>query len=205
LEPRKRRRRRLEPAEARERVLAAAEELLRSRGPSSLRLGEIAARAGLSHSNVLYHFDGMHELEARLGERIARGLANEIAGIYARRPADELPLDEANRRLFEVLSEPETARLLWWALVRSEDAELESLAASFRHLCAVIADHPSLRTIPPEKRRRDVALLTEFAMCTALGFGVLKRRSETLFGEKASESTMAALLSGLLRRRPERG
>ena len=54
----------------------------------------------------------MRELEARLGERIALRLAREIAEIYARRPAGERPLEAANDRLFEVVSDGETARVL---------------------------------------------------------------------------------------------
>jgi len=197
--PPRTRRRRLDPAEARDRVLAAAETILRADGPGSLRLGEIAARAGLSHSNVLYHFDGMRELEARLGERIALRLAREIAEIYARRPAGERPLEAANDRLFEVVSDGETARVLWWTLLYSDDADLETLGASIRELCDVIVSRQANGAAPKTTHRREVALLTEFAMCAALGFGVLKRWSPTLFGEEATEATMSALLSELLR------
>ena len=77
------RRRRLDASDAREAILEAAETLLVVSGPDSLRLTDIAAKAGVSHPNVLYHFVSIGELQRRLAQRVVARLASEINRSFA--------------------------------------------------------------------------------------------------------------------------
>jgi TetR/AcrR family transcriptional regulator, repressor for neighboring sulfatase len=185
--PKRARRPRTDPDAARETVLDAAEALLRAEGPSALRLGEIAARAGLSHSNVLYHFGGMKDLEARLGRRIALRLAEELAEVHRSESTADLPSAAANGRLFEVLGQPENARLVAWMLVASEPEELEPLAASIRSTCEIVASHPSFAGLSADLVFREVAESAQIAIAAALGFGLIRPWVAMAFGTPPDE------------------
>jgi AcrR family transcriptional regulator len=201
--PKRSRRRRTDPDAARETVLDAAEALLRAEGPSALRLGEIAARAGLSHSNVLYHFGGMKNLEARLGRRIALRLAEELAEVHRSESGAELPSAAANSRLFEVLGQPENARLIAWMLVASEPAELEPLAASIRSTCEIVAAHASFAGLPHDIVFREVANSAQIAIAAALGFGLIRPWTAMAFGTPADEGVFVDRLVAAERLRAE--
>jgi AcrR family transcriptional regulator len=201
--PKRVRRPRTDPDAARETVLAAAEALLRAEGPSALRLGEIAARAGLSHSNVLYHFGGMKDLEARLGRRIALRLAQELERVHRSEAGAELPSAAANGRLFEVLGRPENARLVAWMLVASEPEELEPLAASIRSTCEIVAAHPSFAGAPRDVVFREIAESAQLAIAAALGFGLIRPWVSMAFGVAAEERVFVERLVSAERFRTE--
>jgi len=196
------RRRRLEPAAARELVLTAAEELLKSAGPSALRLGEIAKRAGLSHSNVLYHFDGVTEVETKLGERIAIRLMQEIAEIHLSNATNDVPIESANERLFSVLSDGNNARLLWWAIFVSERTdEPKVVGEHLRGLADLIASNPVVRSCATDDLKADVVRGMQLAICAALGFGLLRGWMGDMFGIEFDASKMSELLSEQVRAR----
>jgi AcrR family transcriptional regulator len=195
------RRKRLAGGDARTVVLDAAEELLRSGGPQALRLGEIAAKAGLSHSNVLYHFDGMPDLEAQLSRRIAVRIASEVAEIYVRRSAGELPIELANQKLFDVMSSGESGQLVSWMMQVSLDADLSELRSKLDELCELIASHPALADVPRVLLRPEIARTVQLSVCAALGYGLIRSRYAELFGTSAETAAIPDLLSDLQRGR----
>ncbi len=202
--PKRGRRPRTDPEAARETVLDAAEALLRAEGPSALRLGEIAARAGLSHSNVLYHFGGMKDLEAQLGRRIALRLAEEFAEMHRGESAAEMPSAAANGRLFEVLGKPENARLIAWMLVASEPEELEPLARTIRSTCEIVAGHPSFAGLPRDAVFREIAESAQVAIAAALGFGLIRPWLGMAFDMEAGEAVFVDRLVAAERIQRER-
>ncbi|GAA5230587.1 TetR/AcrR family transcriptional regulator [Arthrobacter cryoconiti] len=70
---------------ARERVLAAYEDLLINDGPRAATLGAVAATAGVSKGGLLYHFNSMEALTAGLVEKM-RELATVDACIMSEDP-----------------------------------------------------------------------------------------------------------------------
>ena len=64
-EPNSARRRRFPAAQARARILAAAERKLAEVGPEQLRLTDLAAELGVSHQAILHHFGSREELVPR--------------------------------------------------------------------------------------------------------------------------------------------
>jgi AcrR family transcriptional regulator len=195
------RRKRLAGGDARTVVLDAAEALLRAGGPQALRLGEIAAKAGLSHSNVLYHFNGMADLETQLSRRIALRIAAEVAEIYVRRSAGELPIELANQKLFEVLSSGESGQLVSWMIGVSLDADLSDLRTKLDELCDLIAAHPALAEVPRVLLRPEIARTVQLSVCAALGYGLIKSRYPEIFGTSAESAAIPDLLSDLQRGR----
>jgi len=193
------RRRRTDPDEARAAVLDAAEELLRAEGPGALRLGEIATRAGLSHSNVLYHFNGMKDLEARLGRRLAIRLADEIAEVHRSTLAAEIPTASAaaNTALFAVLSKPENARLIYWMLITSEPSDLAPLAQSILAACAIAVQHPSFAGLPREAVMREIVESGQMSVATALGLGMIRPWVGMIFGTEPAEETFVERLGSV--------
>jgi len=76
-----------------ERILTCAELCFQEAGFSGVTLRQVAERAGVSKSLVLYHFDSKDhvyaELQLRIGQRLARCVTEAVAG------ADDAPADRA--------------------------------------------------------------------------------------------------------------
>jgi AcrR family transcriptional regulator len=69
---------RIRRPQARERIVAAAERLLRERPYRELTVEEVMAEAGLSRTVFYRHFDGLPELVLSLFEGVAAELAQEL-------------------------------------------------------------------------------------------------------------------------------
>jgi AcrR family transcriptional regulator len=96
----------------RERILDAAEALLRRHGPAKTAVVDVAKALGMSHGNVYRHFASRAELLDAVAERWLRGVSGPLAGIAAgpepaaaRLEAWVLALAAAKRR--KVLDDPE--------------------------------------------------------------------------------------------------
>ena len=64
---------------ARDKILAAAEELARVAGPGNLSLDAVAARAGVSKGGLLYHFPTKAKLLKRWSSNFSRGSTERSA------------------------------------------------------------------------------------------------------------------------------
>lgn len=69
------------PAEARRRILDAAEKSMASKGPAGIRLQDVARAAGVSHSNVLHHFGSRAGLIEALNRRTLDDLKSVLSGV----------------------------------------------------------------------------------------------------------------------------
>jgi len=83
-------------------ILGATERRLIHGGPEAIRLQDIAADVGISHSTILHHFRSRERLLAALAERAIEELQRELLAILAtRRPND--PLSNRAARSAEML------------------------------------------------------------------------------------------------------
>ena len=74
------------PEESRANILSAAEDLLVEQGPQSLRLADVAKRAGVANATVLHHFGSIDAVQQALMERMIADLVENILSVEI--PAD---------------------------------------------------------------------------------------------------------------------
>lgn len=191
------RRRRLAAAAAREAILAAAEALLVDSGPESLRLIEIAARAGVTHPNVLYHFGSGAELERQLAERVAVRLADRVARVFMSDEGAAMPVERAVDALFDVFDEGGFARLLAWLALSHNDPTFELLGSRLELVRAAIEAHPALHGDHNAERRRRIVPSIELVILAAVGYGLVGRRFKALF-DHGTRASVARMLSELI-------
>lgn len=191
-------RRRLDAADARESILAAAEALLVDGGPDALRLTEVATRAGVSHPNVLYHFGSVSELQAQLAQRVAVRLASEMAQVFAQGMSGQMPLEQAIDAVFRVFDEGGFARLLAWLELSKNEPTFEALASKLELLRKVISSHPALQGEENARRRRRIVPVIELVIVSAIGYGLVGKTVDTFFIEEESRPSVARLLRELI-------
>jgi AcrR family transcriptional regulator len=191
-------RRRLDAADARESILAAAEGLLIEGGPDALRLTEVATRAGVSHPNVLYHFGSVSELQSQLAQRVAVRLASEMAQVFAQGMSGEMPLERAIDAVFRVFDEGGFARLLAWLELSKNDPNFESLAAKLELLRKVIASHPALQGEANNFRRLRIVPIIELVIVSAIGYGLVGKTMDGFFIEEEHRPSVARLLREMI-------
>ena len=104
------RRRRLPAAQARERILEAAQKRLAEGGPDAVRLQAVAADLGISHPTILHHFGSRDGLMEALETRAMRALQEDLLAASGS-AADSLD------RVARTMGDEGHARLLaWWVL-----------------------------------------------------------------------------------------
>ena len=192
------RRRRLAAAAAREAILASAESLLVDSGPESLRLIEIAARAGVTHPNVLYHFGSVAELERQLAQRVAVRLADRITLVFLLDEATAMPVERAVDAVFDVFDEGGFARLLAWLALSQNNPTFELLGSRLELVRAAIAAHPALHGDHNVERRRRIVPAIELVILAAIGYGLVGRRFDELFASGSRSGSVAHMLSELI-------
>ncbi len=125
-EPRPRQRR--SAAQARAAILAAAEQCLIERGPHAVRLQEVGADVGISHSTVLHHFGSRERLMEALVEHAVLRLERELVASLSRplpgvargsHPADLYAA--VMDRTAKMLAEEGYARLIMWLVLSGRD------------------------------------------------------------------------------------
>jgi AcrR family transcriptional regulator len=191
-------RRRLEAADARDAILAAAESLLVGSGPEALRLTEIAAKAGVSHPNVLYHFGSVSELQRQLAQRVAGRLAGEIARVFAGDDGINMPIDRAIAAAFSVFDEGGYARLLAWLALSQNQPSWDAVGSNLEVARAAIAAHPNLRGEANEDRRRRIVPVLELVIVAAIGYGLMGNTVEGFFEPDPLRPNVSRFLSELL-------
>lgn len=191
-------RRRLDPAEARESILRAAEELLVRDGPEGLRLTEIAARAGVSHPNVLYHFGSVAHLQSQLAQRVAVRLAEDVALAFSGQREATMPIDDAVAAVFRVFNEGGYARLFAWLALSTREPTFDALGTTLERVRAAIAEHPALRGEENAGRRRRVVPAIQLVVVAAIGYGLSGSMVGALFPPDEERPTVPRLLGELL-------
>ena len=104
------RRRRLPAAQARERILEAAQKRLAEGGPDAVRLQEVAADLGISHPTILHHFGSRNGLMEALEKRAMRALQEDLLA------ASGSAVDSLERVARTMGDEGHARLLAWWVL-----------------------------------------------------------------------------------------
>src|SRR5438445_5039909 len=102
------------PEEARRLILETAQSLIASTGPEGLRLQDIAAAAGISHSLILHHFGNREGLIRALTRQAAAELRDKLV---AAMEAGEYSVEEQLDRVFDAFCDGLAQRLAWLATV----------------------------------------------------------------------------------------
>jgi AcrR family transcriptional regulator len=112
--PRRAKRLRRTPEEARRLILQTAQALIASTGPEGLRLQDIAAAAGISHSLILHHFGSREGLVRALTQLAAVELRDKLVAAMA---SDEYSVEQQLDRVFDAFRDGLAQRLAWLATV----------------------------------------------------------------------------------------
>lgn len=167
-EARKPPRRRLPAAEARERILDAAQRRLADEGPDAIRLKDLAADLGISHPAILHHFGSRDGLMEALEHRAMRALE-----------ADLLEADGSTRdaleRVARTLGDEGHARLIaWWAMGNGVAPSLDW------HMLRTVADSvhenrrsDALRQDEPPPSAEDTDFVVRLVAAAMLGEALL--------------------------------
>lgn len=164
---------RLDPAEARERILAAAEKALVAHGPDGVRIAELARALGVTHPAILHHFKSR---EALVEAVVARALERRYQHVVERLSVASDPTDTARNLIdaaFDNFERESTSRVLaWLALAERPPA---APAGSLREVTAAV-----------EELRKALsggeAPSTPAASAYAVHLGALVLLAEPLFG-----------------------
>ena len=129
-------------AATRDRILEAAELLLRRHGPAKTSVVDVARALGMSHANIYRHFASKAALQDAVAERWLHAVSDPLAALAAAPgPAGErfeqwvLALAAAKRR--KVLEDPEIFAT-YHALVESARGVVEAHVATLRGQLAAI-------------------------------------------------------------------
>lgn len=108
------RRRRLPAAEARQRILQAAEKRLVEVGPGGLRLADLALDLGITHQAILHHFGSREDLLAELARFAIASLGQELIEALDHPEGAPASATDLLDRVFHTFGERGQARLIAW-------------------------------------------------------------------------------------------
>ncbi len=157
-------RRRRQPGDARDNILAAAEAMLIAAGPQSLKLAEVARAAGVSNASVLHHFGSIAEVQTALMERMVRALVDEVVAITDRAANSAQSVGEGVTALFDAFETRGAARLAAWLELSGEARRLTVVKSAVREVIDAGLRRPD--TVSAE------ALEDFILACIALALGV---------------------------------
>jgi len=193
--PRRAPRRRLDAEQARDAILDAAAELLVENGPDGLRLTEVAARAGVAHANISYHFGSAAGLQASLARRIAADLSHDVAKLYQGERTAEGAIAMTTARTFEAYDAGGYARLLAWIALSGERPTFESLGEQLAAICAIISAQLGLMGDADADQRRRVVAAVQLVILAAVGNGLIGSMLEPLLPPDPARPTIPEFLS----------
>jgi AcrR family transcriptional regulator len=117
------------PEASRENILEAAEGLLVSDGPQSLRLADVAKAAGVANATVLHHFGTIDGVQTALMERMIVQLVSSLLAMDV--PAEPgAARAAALQNLFDAFETKGAARLAAWLEMTGESRRLSSVRSA---------------------------------------------------------------------------
>jgi len=189
------------PEEARRLILETAQGLIASTGPEGLRLQDIAAAAGISHSLILHHFGSREGLVRALTRQAVAELRDKLV---AAMEATEYSLEQQLDRVFDAFRDGLAQRLVWLATVDATGG-----AEGNQMIIRDIADRLHARRIaaaPPGMAipRGDTDSLIHLVATAAFGdalFGAQLHRSAGLPATSETDRRFRLWLAALIRAR----
>ncbi len=185
------------PEESRANILSAAERLLTSSGPQSLRLADVAKEAGIANATVLHHFGSIDAVHTALMERMIDELVEQVV-------TDDLPDDFAAARgislkkLFDAFQSKGAARLAAWLELTDESKRLTSVREAVQRVAK--------EKFPDEDVSIDlVESIMLIAIVLAVGVGLFGHTLESLLGRpdgQAREMAFEMLVTYIASKEP---
>src|SRR3984893_8302592 len=187
------------PEEARRLILETAQSLIASTGPEGLRLQDIAAGAGISHSLILHHFGSR--------EGLVRALTRQAVGEFGAKLVGPMPAGEASfehqlDRVFNAFRDGLAQRLAWLATVDpgggAEGTQMILRDIADRLHPRRIAAAPPGAVIPRDDTDALIHLVATAAFGDAL-FGAQLHRSAGLPATSETDRSFRRWLAALIR------
>ena len=182
-------RKRLPKAEARLRILDAAERRLAQLGPEGLRLQELAEDLGISHPAILHHFGSRDELVKAVVERAVSALHAELLATFSSTVTQvkAVQAEDLLQRIAETLADRGQARLIAWLVLSGR--EPPELASGVRLRRVVQAAHAfrQARSQRGPLELADTAFIVELTAFALLGEALFGERLRKLEGRAPSE------------------
>ena len=192
-------RKRLPKAEARLRILDAAERRLAQVGPEGLRLQELATELGVSHPAILHHFGSREELITAVVERAVGALQAELLATFTSTLAQvrAVQAEEVLQRIAETLADRGQARLIAWLILSGR--ELPELASGVRLRRVVKAAHVfrQARSTRGTRELSETAFIVELIAFALLGDALFGEPLRRLQGRAPSERASRAFRARL--------
>ncbi len=195
-------RRRLPAADARLRILDAAERRLIDAGPEGLRLAELAQELGISHPAILHHFGSRDGLVREVVRRAIGTLNADLIAAFSEASAGTvLPAETILERIAGTLGDRGQARLIAWLILSGgEPPELDAsltLARVGEALHASRRARHKDRKLDPSETEFLVQLVA-FALLGDALFGERLRKQEGLASHARASAEFRARLGKLI-------
>src|ERR1700736_6230682 len=187
------------PEEARRLILETAQTPIARTGPEGLRLQDLAAGAGISHSLILHHFGSREGLVRALTRQAVAELRDKlVAAVASGRSSVEQQLD----RVFDAFHDGLAQRLAWLATV-DPGGGAEGTQMILRDIADKlhprrIAAAPPGAVIPRDDTQSLIHLVATAAFRDAL-FGAQLHRSAGLPATSETDRGFRRWLAGLIR------
>jgi AcrR family transcriptional regulator len=197
--PRRVKRLRRTPEKARRLILETAQSLIASTGPEGLRLQDIAAGAGISHSLILHHFGSREGLVRALTRQAIAELRDKLVTAMA---SGESSVEQQLDRVFDAFRDGLAQRLAWLATVDpgggAEGTQMILRDIADRLHARRIAAAPPGTVIPRDDTDSLIHLVATAAFGDAL-FGAQLHRSAGLPATTETDRGFRRWLAALIR------
>lgn len=173
------------PEASRDNILAAAERLLVSGGPQTLRLADVAKEAGVANATVLHHFGTIDGVQAALMDKM---IVELVSGLLAM----DLPDDPRTGRaaalqnLFDAFETKGAARLAAWLELTDESRRLRTV----REAVQTVVRQKIGAAVADESRLEDAILIS---VILAIGVGLFGPTLGELLGKPKGRARAVAL------------
>lgn len=173
------------PEASRENILIAAESLLVTDGPQSLRLVDVAKAAGVANATVLHHFGTIDGVQSALMERMIGELVTGLLEM-------DLPSDPraargiAIKKLFDAFENKGAARLAAWLELTDESRRLRTVREAVQTIIRQKINQPELS----EEQLEDSILIS---VILAIGVGLFGPTLGELLGKPSDRARQIAV------------
>jgi len=192
-------RRRLSAADARRRILEAAEKQLMKVGPEGLRLTDLARTLGVSHPAILHHFGSREGLVEAVVRHAVETLNEQLIAAFT--AGDRTPVrEDVMDMVAEVYGARGSARLLAWLLLSGRAAKPQR---PNDHPLKQLVDilHPLHLAKDPRAHYEDTLFELQLVAISLLGdaiFGDTVRRASGITPTPAAARDFRRRLASLL-------
>lgn len=173
------------PEASRDNILAAAERLLVSGGPQTLRLADVAKEAGVANATVLHHFGTIDGVQAALMDKM---IVELVSGLLAMDLPDDPRAGRAAalQNLFDAFETKGAARLAAWLELTDESRRLRTV----REAVQTVVRQKIGAAAGDESRLEDAILIS---VILAIGVGLFGPTLGELLGKPKGRARAVAL------------